>query len=110
MDPSIIVGIVTVVGSLLLNIPAFRLTRQQQRKEAAAANKTGAETADVQVGTSLDLMREMRTDIADLKKRLRRLEIENVWLRNGVGVLISQLQKHDITPEFTLDSIPEMEE
>lgn len=52
----------------------------------------------------------MQADIADLKKRLKRLEIENVWLRNGVGVLILQLQKHDIAPEFTLESIPKVEE
>lgn len=62
------------------------------------------------MGTSLELMRKMQADIADLKKRLKRLEIENVWLRNGVGVLILQLQKHDIAPEFTLESIPKVEE
>jgi len=96
----------SIIITVIINTPAFILIGQQLRKEKASAKKTDAEAADVQVGTSLDLMREMRTDIADLKKRVSSLEVENNWLRHGVWILIQQLRKHGITPEFTLDSAP----
>ena len=100
--PIIVASVAAVPGTLALIA--------QSKAQKASSKKTDAEAADVQVGTSLDLMREMRTDIADMKKRIRRLEVENVWLRNGVGVLIRQLREHDIPPEFTLDSMPVVEE
>lgn len=117
MDSSIIIAFLTIAASIVANIPAFRLLRHQIKKEQA-------NTSDMQVGTSIDLMHEMRVDIGDLKKevveikaeneklkkRLHRVEVENTWLRKGVGVLIHQLECYDIPPEFTLDSIPKMEE
>lgn len=100
----------SVVITLIINIPAFVLIGQQLKKEKATASKTNAEAADIQVGTSLDLMEVMRKDIASLKRRMRCVEFENSWLRNGVGTLIQQLRRHGVEPEFTLDSMPEMPE
>ena len=100
----------TIIITAIINIPAFVLIGQKLKKEKAAANKASVEATDVQVGTSLDLVREMRTDIADLKKRMRCLEYENRWLRNGVGLLILQLRYHGIEPNFNLDSMPDVPE
>jgi hypothetical protein len=100
----------TIIITAIFNIPAFVLIGQKLKKEKAAANKASVEATDVQVGTSLDLVREMRTDIADLKKRMRCLEYENRWLRNGVGLLIQQLRYHGIEPNFNLDSMPDVPE
>ena len=101
----------SIIITGLLNLPALFLIGQQLKKEKAATQKTNVEAADVQVGTSLDLMREMRTDIIDLKKRVKCLEVENSWLRAGVGRLIQQLRRHGIEPEFSLESsMPHQEE
>ena len=99
-----------IVITAIINIPAFVLIGQQLKKERAVTQKASVEAADVQVGTSLDLVREMRMDIADLKKRVHSLEVENCWLRRGVGVLIEQLRRHNIQPAFTLDPMPKVEE
>jgi len=100
----------SIIVTALLNLPALFLIGQQLKKEKAATQKTSVEAADVQVGTSLDMMREMRTDIIDLKKRLKSLEAENCWLLAGVGRLIQQLRRHGIEPEFSLESMPRQEE
>jgi len=106
-----------VIAAGIAAVPGTLALIAQARVHKANSKKADAEAADVQVGTSLDLMREMRADIVDLKsqvvkftKRLSRVELENSWLRNGVGVLIHQLECHNISPEFTLDSIPKAEE
>lgn len=114
----------SIIITAIINIPAFVLIGQQLKKEKAVAKKTSVEATDVQVGTSLDLVREMREQIASANKKIEDLEKsrdeqaarldaqgneidelkrENFWLRRGVGILIQQLRRHDIKPEFTLE-------
>lgn len=111
--PIIVASVAAVPGALALI--------SQARAQKANSKKADAEAADVQVGTSLDMMQEMREYVAIVKADLENqitaqanrideqeseiieLKRENKWLRNGVGVLIQQLRRHNIEPEFTLE-------
>lgn len=106
-----------IIAASVAAIPGALALIAQVKAQKSASRKVEAEAADVQVGTSLKLLNAMREDIAclkldtdNLRKRLSRVELENKWLRKGVGVLIHQLECYDIPPEFTLDSLPPAEE
>lgn len=85
----------------------------------ANRRKTKADTAQVLVGTSLSMVTKledqvknlsikveecakMKEDFRILEAKVGVLEKENVYLREGVGVLIGQLRKRGIEPEFVL--------
>ena len=92
-----------IIVAGIMGIPGVLALIQQRKKESA-------EASGILVGTSLKMLEAIQKDIDSLKRRMRCLEFENSWLRNGVGLLIQQLRYHGIEPDFSLDSMPEMPE
>jgi len=102
---ALISGTVTLVVALIANGVGFLLWKPQRKK-------IEAEAADILTGTAMDLIKEMKEQIAelqesdelkeqqiiklqrridDLRERVKALEEENAYLREGAMQLESQV-------------------
>jgi len=113
---ALISGAVTLVVALVANGVGFLLWRPQRKK-------LEAEAADILTGTAMDLIREMKEQIAelqesdkqkeqqiielqgridDLRERVRVLEKENAYLREGAMQLENQVVDLGREPVWTV--------
>lgn len=100
----------SIIIACIMGIPGVLALIQQRHKDEATA-------AGTLVGASVDLVDSLQSqmDAANLRinslsgrvdaqdTEIAELKRENLWLRNGVGVLIQQLRNNRIEPEFTLE-------
>lgn len=72
--------------------------------------KTQADTADVLVGTAMEMMKKLQERVSELEcdyemlnSEYKRLSGENKKLRKGVGLLINQLKENGYVPAWILE-------
>lgn len=108
---SVITGIVSIVGALLLALPGLRAFRNQQKKDVAESRKTDAETSKIFSDLAAEsVKREMEKsgEFFMLQKRLDTLEhnfndVVDILYDWGEGfkILIDQLESANIPPGWT---------
>lgn len=98
MDASaVIIPIVSAVLSVLAAVLSVGANNRKLRAEAQAIDVTSLRET---LGAVMLCNNGLKADIETLKTRLTALEEERLELLDGINKLISQLERHRITPEW----------
>jgi prefoldin subunit 5 len=96
--------------ALLASVPGIAALLKDWIKSRKEMEKLDADAADVLVGTSLDIMKEMKESIEKLQARVLELEALTkvqgtriAELETGVRTLVRQLEELEQEPAFRID-------